>query len=407
MSFAASLFALLALSGSDMPDLIVLKDGKEIECRVLWEDESTVVYTEKRKAEEVATSEVASVQSIERSVREYLERFSGLPRGNVAGLLELADFCEARELLGEARHLRLRVLTLDPENESAWVKLGGVRTERRGWRMKVRGRFLDLDDLRERVSDWKHALELPTAHFLIRTDADPARALDLAVDAERAYLAFYDLLGRALRLYPFDEVPEINVYSSKDDYPSPPTAGSIAWFAPNANVLHVDGAAAREEPHAAVAELADVLLWNALRRTVGKTGSMPPWARNGIGQAFATAFRRDPGYASWDLSRPAHEHFRTHAAARDPLGLGELVNAGPNAFESGTNAARYVAQSYTLLHYLAFADGGAYRRALGQYLAEAFGGQGSASHLEKALGRKEKEIEAGWNEYARAHAGGG
>jgi hypothetical protein len=56
MSIAASLFALLALSGSDTPDLIVLQDGKEIECRVLWEDESTIVYTEKRKADEVPTS---------------------------------------------------------------------------------------------------------------------------------------------------------------------------------------------------------------------------------------------------------------------------------------------------------------------------------------------------------------
>jgi hypothetical protein len=406
MSIAASLFALLALSGSDTPDLIVLQDGKEIECRVLWEDESTIVYTEKRKADEVPTSEVASVQSIERSVREYLDRFSALPRGNVQGLLELADFCEARELHGEARHLRLRVLLLDPENETAWTKLGGVHTERRGWRMKVRGRFLDLGALRERVSDWKNALELPTAHFLIRTDTDPARALDLAVDVERAYLAFYDLLGRALRLYPFDEVPEINVYSSADDYPSPPTSGSIAWFATNANVLHVDGTAAREAPQAAVAELSDLLMWNAMRRTVGKTGSMPAWARKGIGQAFAAAFRRDPGYASWDLSQPVAEPFRTHAEARKPLSLDKLMNAGENAFSSGSDVPLYFAQSYTLLHYLAYADDQALRPALGSYLAGAYGGQGSASHLAKALGRSEKEIEAGWNDYVRARAGG-
>jgi hypothetical protein len=403
---AACLLAALPLLSVDKPDLIVREDGKEIECRVLFEDDATVVYTTHHKPEEIARSEVASVQSIERSLREALDRYAKMPNGDAAGLLELADFCEERELLGEARNLRIRVLTLDPENETAWTKLGGVHSDRRGWRMKVRGRFLTLDDLRARVSDWKNALELPTAHFLIKSDADPERALDLALDVERAYLAFYDLLGHVLRLDPFEEVPEIHVYSSGDDAPRPPAPGWVAWVEAGSNALSIDGTAARENPGAAVAELADLLLWNSMRRTAGRTGTMPAWARSALGQAFAAAFHRDPGRATWDLSQPITAYFRVHASAEKPLDLDELVNSARSEYDDGTKAELYRAQAYTLLHWLAHADGEAHRAALGEYLIGAYKGQGSATHLRKALDLPEKEIEASWLAWAKANAGG-
>jgi hypothetical protein len=395
------------LAQSNTPDLLVLTSGKEIECRVLFEDEDTVVYTKKRKAEEVARSEVQSVQSIERSLREYLDRYDQIGGQNVVGLLELADFCEARELLGEARHLRIRVVLLDPENETAWTKLGGTYSERRGWRLRVRGRYYTLEQLRERVADWKNAMELRTAHFLIKTDVSPERALDLAIDVERAYLTFYDLLGGALRLYPFDEIPELHIYSSPDDYPSPPNPGEVAWFAPRANICYVDATAGTEAPHAAVAKVTDVLLWNSFRRTVGKTGTIPPWARDGIAQAFGYAYRRDPGHASWDLSRPITAHFRTQVEAEKPLSIKEVVASGFRATESGTRAELYAAQSYTLAHFLSHGDDGAYRAGLGKYLAEAFlRGKTGSTHLEKALGIEVEELEKRWLAYATEMASG-
>ncbi len=410
MSTAARLALALAFvlldASSDTPDLIVLQDGEEIECRVLYEDDETVVYTEKRKAEEVPRSEVASVQSIERSLREALDRFTALSPGDVAGLLDLARFCESRELHGEARHLRIRVLTLDPENEEAWTKLGGVHTDRRGWRIKVRGRFLSIEQLRERVSDWKNAMELPTAHFLLKTDADPERALDLALDLERAYLAFYDLLGPVLRLYPFDEVPQIHVYASTDDYPRPPIEDQVAWYSRPGNELYVDAQRATVVPQAVVAELADLMVFNAFKRTLGKTGSAPAWVRSAIGQAFAAGFRRDPGRASWDLSQPIAAHFRAHATAPQPLSLSDVVEAAWGAFEGGPTPELYGAQAYTLMHFLAHADDGALRPALGAYLVRAFGGQGATTHLEKAVGLDDDEIEERWLAWSKRQAGG-
>ena len=64
MHFVLPLLAAVPFAQSDTPDLIVLEDGKELECRVLYEDDETVVYTTRRKAKELPRAEVQSVRSI-------------------------------------------------------------------------------------------------------------------------------------------------------------------------------------------------------------------------------------------------------------------------------------------------------------------------------------------------------
>ena len=56
MMLALALLALPRVQ-SDTPDLIVLANGEEIECRVLFEDEATIHYTKKRKVEQLAALE--------------------------------------------------------------------------------------------------------------------------------------------------------------------------------------------------------------------------------------------------------------------------------------------------------------------------------------------------------------
>src|SRR5262245_37832003 len=177
------------------PDLVVLASGEEVECRVLYEDDQEVVYGARKKEKRVPRAEVKQVQSIERSLREFLERHENVAPGDVAGMAALAQFAEESFLPGEARNLWIRILATDPNNDQAWTKLGGVKG-RKGWKLQVRGRFYDLEDLRSRVGDWKNALELSTAHFLIRTDGDPLRALDASLDVERACQTFYDVIGK-------------------------------------------------------------------------------------------------------------------------------------------------------------------------------------------------------------------
>lgn len=404
MSKALILCALIAAGPvtDDEPDRLVLRDGKQVECRVLYEGQDTIIARSRRKNREYAMAEVSEVHSIERSMRMFLDQFAKLPDGDVAGLTDLAAFCESSELHAEARNLWIRIVLLSPEDERAWTKLGGTKG-RKGWRLKVRGRFYTLDQLRERVSDWKNAMEIPTAHFLIKTDIDPERALDLSIDLERAYQAFYDLLGPHLELFVFDERPEVHIYSDADDYPTPPTPRD-AWFSRAANQVYVNGSEDRD-PSSIVHNLTYALIHNAFRRTLGKTGVIQPWCREGLAHAFGGGVRPDPGRTSWDTSQPIMAHFRPHATAEEPLSLKEVLRAGYTAFDSGRKASLYNAQSYTLCHFLANAGNRKYRPAFGEYLRDSYLGKGSTSSFEKIMGKDIEELEPEWKAYVKEMVG--
>lgn len=389
----------------DDSDLVILNNGSEIPCRVLFENDERVVYRARRRDREAAMAEVAEVQSIERSMREFLDRFSATNTRNVDACTELALFAEQRYLFGEARNMWIRILTLDPENEVAWEKLGGVHG-RNGWRLRVRGRHRTLDELRARASTWRDAMELPTAHFLLRTNIEPEIALDVAIDIERLFQTYYDAMGPPLELFIFDEVPEINIYSDTRDFPSPPTPDRTVWYERNRNVLHVN-ASAEVNRHEIVRQMTFVMTFNSFRRTVGgRTGSLPAWSREGLAQAFAGAFRANPGRARFDFAPPLRNSFVAQAEDDRPLSLTRVLSANFGAFEGGTNRERHIRQSYTLTHFLVFAEGGRYMEGYGEFLLSAFRGQGSATHLRRALGVNLNDLEAQWVAYVNAIAGG-
>ena len=387
---------------SDDTDVVVFADGKQEVCRVLLETDFKVVYRAKNKTSEVSRAALKDVKSVERSLREYLVRFNKAKADDVAALAELATFAEENSLPGEARNTWIRIISLDPVNEQAWTKLGGVQREGT-WQLRVRGRFYTLDELRKRVSDWPNALELSTAHFLIRTDGPPERALDLAIDVERAYLTFYDIFGKPLELYVFDEVPEINVFSDPKDFRAPPRPGQAAWFERGGNVLHVNSQLASDRG-TVVAEFTEALIFNAFRRTLAKTGEIEPWAREGLKQAFAASVRLDPGAVTFDFAVPYKPHFEAQASDPKPLSLSQVLRAGLASFDSGTDQARYAAQAYTLLHFLAFYENQKYRLGLANFLRSSYLGKGGTANFFEALTVDEKTLEEQWTSYVKSIA---
>ena len=386
------------------PDLVVLANGDKVECRVLYEDDQEVVYRAKKRDKRAPRVEVLEVQSIERSLKDFLALHEKVALDDAGELAALALLAEEKNLPGEARNLWIRVLTLDPVNEQAWTKLGGVK-QRGGWKLQVRGRFLDLEELRGRVSEWKNALELSTAHFLIRTDGDPLRALNATLDAERAYMAFYELVGRPLKLYVFDEEPEIHGYSDHKDYPTPPDGAQKAWFSPVANTLYVD-LSAQPTPSEVVGELAQALIFNAFRRSADtKTAEIEPWVRQGLTSAFAIAARPDPGRVTFEFEPPYRPWFQKAAGEAKPIELQRILTAGRGAFDSGPDAERYAIGAYTLVHFLAFHEGGKYRPALANYLRDSLLGKGGKSQFLESVGAKEAALESEWKGYVKAVAG--
>jgi hypothetical protein len=388
----------------DENDLLVFADGKQQACRVLLETESKVVYRARNKNSEVSRAALKEVQSVERSLQSFLVRFERIDPRDVEAVAELALFAEASFLAGEAHNAWIRILTLDGANEQAWTKLGGVK-RREGWELRVRGRFYTLEELRTRASDWQNALELRTAHFLIRTDGSPERALDLALDVERAYLTFYEVFGKPLELYAFDEVPEIHIFSDPKDFRAPPKPGQPAWFERSGNVLFVNGQQASERG-TIVAEFTEALLFNAFRRTLAKTGEIEPWAREALEQAFAVSVRPDPGRVSFDFSEPYKPHFQAHASDAKPLSLSQVLRAGFATFDSGSDQARYAAQSYTLLYFLVSFENQKYRLGLANYLKESYLGKGGTSNFLEALDVDEKTLEGQWTSYVKSVAAG-
>ena len=100
-------------------------------------------------------------------------------------------------------------------------------------------------------------------------------------------------------------------------------------------------------------------------------------------------------------SKPSFNRATGDAGAEKPLSIKEVVAAGFRATDSGSKAGLYAAESYTLLHFLATGEEGAFRPGLAEYLKESFMGKDSISNLEKALGLKSKEIEERWIEHVR------
>ena len=401
---AAPIRSAPAPNHDDRSDVVTLKNGKQIECRVILETDEVVLTRRGSKKKQYTRDEVAEVQSVERSLAELFRRYDALPSRGPAELADLALFCEQNELPSEARTLWLKILTLDPENEQAWTELGGVHTKRRGWRLKVRGRFYTVEQLRERVSDWKHAMEIPTAHFLLKTDIEPERALDIALNLERAYMTFYEVIGEALALQVFDEVPEVHVFKDPKNYPTPRFKGDQAWFSRGENTVYVNGAGP-QVARAAVFKLTHALVLNSFRRTIGGNGSIAPWTERALAEAFSYALRVEDGVATWEFGRPIPEYFRFQAEDEKPLGLKRLISAGYGAFNNGTDARRYNAECHTLMYFLLHAEGGKYRSGVAQYMRSSFKGQSAATHLEKALGVKLKELEPEWTAFVAETAG--
>ena len=280
----------------DEHDTVVMADGKELSCRVLLDSEARLIVRTGGKPREIPRAEVKEVRSTERRLAAFLERFDQTPRDDAKAMAALAKLAGEQELPGESFATWVRVLTIDPANEEAWRAIGGTK-RKKGWELKVRGRFYTIQELKERIADWKNALELPTAHFLLRTDLPAARAVDIAIDIERTHSTFYRVL-RGLDLYVFDEQPEVNVYADPKNFPAPPTPGKAAWFERSSNTLHVDATRAQDSG-TIVAELVDALVFNAFRRTLDKTGELEPWIRNGMAQAFAAAVRPAHARASF------------------------------------------------------------------------------------------------------------
>jgi len=407
---ALLLLALVAGSGADdkAPDIVRLTSGKTLMGRVVRDVPDSVTIESRGGQTEIARSNVAEVRSVERNLAQFIKQYDVSAKSSPGPLLDLARFCDDCGLKNEATNLRYRVLLIDPANDAARRGLGARTvveklqvpdTDGKGW--------IDFDTLRGPKSRWRDALELHTAHFLLRTDLPIDKVLEATIQVERHYLRFYDFLGPELGLYVFDQTPEICLYSKPSDYPMPWTESAKSWFAPVENKLHILANDDQFEMVKLVRDATDLLLVNALRKSSGKTGNMPPWAGCGFSEYFASTAASRPGAAWGELGVPSPALFRRQQAASKPLELGKLLSSSISDIRRGNEAGLRSAGAYTLVHFLLHAEGGKYREPFYAYLCDAWTGKISAQGFLKAIGLKEGELETRWNAYVHAQAANG
>lgn len=392
----------LALAAADKaPDLIRTKDGRELKGRVVYEGPETLRIQRGASELEVKKANTSEVRTLERSLKEAVKRWDSIRKDDTGALGELANFCDERGLANEARNFRIRIL-LAGGADAATVKGAGARLVAEKVQIQNDVRWLPVDEWRAPKPRWQDGVEIRTTHFEIRSDQPMDRVLDAAIQLERHYLRFYEFLAPELVLYVFDETPEICFYSREKDCPPSWTRGQDTWFAPGENKLHV---LVKDDIDLklVVREATDLLLYNAFRRSSGKTGQIPPWSVAGFSEYFGGTAGLKPGDPWAPLGTPYRACFATYLADEKPLEMKQLMRSSLGELNRGPDSARRSAQAYALVHYLMHGDGGAHRDVFFQQLRQAWKGKSIEEDLLRALGTTQEKLQAAVQAHAKAN----
>jgi len=133
---AALAAAFFVLADDARADLVKLKDGREIEGKVLEQNADSVVVKTSFGKQTFKKAEVKSIEIKETPADVYEKRYASLKRDDVAEVMDLANFASSNKLRTEAQNLYKLAITLDPDNEEARRALGYVKTKD-GWFTKA------------------------------------------------------------------------------------------------------------------------------------------------------------------------------------------------------------------------------------------------------------------------------
>src|SRR6187402_3598722 len=162
--------ALAPLFTAEGPDRVTLeKGGKVLEGRVVFDSPTRLVLRQGVKDTEYKPADIKEVRSLERSLATILDR--DISAADDKLFAELAQSCADSGLPHEARNFWLRVLLLDPKNEAA-AKALDVQRVKEEVRIPFGKEKRTPAELAKRQASFKEALDIPCAHFTLRTDLE-------------------------------------------------------------------------------------------------------------------------------------------------------------------------------------------------------------------------------------------
>src|SRR5688572_19759713 len=279
LALAFACLASPAASAGD--DVVKLRNGTEVEGRVVLETPDKVIVRVGSRDREIPRAEVDTIRSASRALREALERWDALQPNDSNAVLELARSCKANGLEGEARLLALHVLATKPD-ETAAHELCGHEKRGKQWFVREESKRHAFDKLGELRKDWGKAWRIETTHYSLRTNLDLASACAAALELELAYRAFFDWFAADLALYEVVETMQAEIHAAKGSFPDADDERK-AYFSSTANVLYVD-ASDELSIGALVHEATHQLLYATSSDARGNRGAVPAWLDEGLAE---------------------------------------------------------------------------------------------------------------------------
>jgi hypothetical protein len=393
--------ASLLAPGDDVieTDTVFLNNGKSLTGRVVHEGDEYLILRKGSRDKEVLRADIQDVDSRVRNLHALLDRLEDIGPGGAAdanAMVELARFAESGRLVGEARALYLRALLADPSHEAALAALG-CRERKKHWSYKHGSKWYRTDELRTAVDSWKNRWTLESVHFQLLTNTPLDDAINTLIDLERFYRAFFAEFQQELTLLDPDEVLEIHSHGDDKSYPQP-SDGRSAWFGSSDRITHLN---ATRKPwreglfHEATHHIFHM---TTVRSRSGK-GSIPPWLDEGLAVAWQTGLRGDLGYSDFDLSSIEARYFREQTGADKPYGFSRVLAFTTGDYFASKNPTLKYAQSYTLVHFLMYGNGGDRREVFMDFLRSAYEGKSSSTDFRDIIGYKSKDkFEEEWFE---------
>lgn len=206
-------------AGPHFRDKVTLKDGRQIEGRVLerHHPEYLVLYR-KTNREEIPHKDIQEV----RTLRDDLQDFMG---GHREGLTLDQEWRRVQEAIGlnlerMARVQAWKVLSMNPQHQAANEYLGHPQV--RGKYSWILGRKkYSPEDFAERITDWRNRFVLESEHFTLETDTSVKKAVQVLYDLETVYLTWMQRFGKDLQagedVYLANHRMTMYVFETRDD----------------------------------------------------------------------------------------------------------------------------------------------------------------------------------------------
>jgi hypothetical protein len=400
--------ALLALAllapggdGKRKPDAVVLQNGTKLSGIVVYQDEAELVLRVATRDTTYSMKDIAKVDARASNLSDVIERWLKGKPGDEEVLHDAANSCQRYELADEESLLRWRLSIAWPANEQYHKELGHELREG-VWGLKDGERWVKLEEYlapRELKNSWK----LQSTHFELKTDGAMELGIDVLLDLECLYLAFFQKFGRELHSYEVVERIKVELQARKRNF-SAPTKAAVSWFDPRANVIYLDAQKQLDRARMLM-DGTRALLCNSGSRQRVIDGVIPPWVEAGLSTWVGWNLHGELGRAVWDpVTFVVMFKKVVETDARDPVKLTKLLNSAPLAFDESALGQEHYAEAFTFVDFLLGSAGEKYRLRFLEFLRNTYRGKGAPPQFFDALQLKGPEVEAEWLAWVKAQA---